>query len=113
MYKMTGKNINLTINSWEIKDLQALPLRIDEIAIWWLGQAGFAVRACSNTFLIDPYLSNSLARKYVGSRFPHDSLVPVPVNPATLTGVDWVFCTHRYTNHMDPETLRFLAHNPN
>ena len=110
---MSGKNINLMVKSWAIKDLQALPLGDDEMAIWWLGQAGFAVRACSNTLLIDPYLSDSLARKYAGSKFPHVRLVPVPVNPAALKGVDWVFCTHRHTDHMDPETLRLLAHNPN
>lgn len=110
---MTDKKIKLTIKSCETKDLQALSLGNEQVAIWWLGQAGFAVRACSHTFLIDPYLSDSLAQKYKGSKFPHDRLVPVPVNPVALKGVDWVFCTHQHTDHMDPETLRLLARNQN
>ncbi len=64
-------------------------------------------------FLIDPYLSDSLAQKYKGSKFPHTRMIPVPVNPTASKGVDWVFCTHSHTDHMDPETLRLLARNPN
>jgi L-ascorbate metabolism protein UlaG (beta-lactamase superfamily) len=40
-------------------------------------------------------------------------MIPVPVNPTAFKGVDWVFCTHSHTDHMDPETLRLLARNPN
>ena len=36
---------------------------------WWLGQAGFAIRHSRGTLLVDPYLSDSLAVKYAGSRF--------------------------------------------
>lgn len=79
--------------------------------MWWLGQAGFAVRYGDKAFLIDPYLSDSLAIKYEGKLFAHRRMMPTPVEPATLKGVDWVFCTHRHTDHMDPETLRPLSHN--
>ena len=38
----------------------------------WLGQAGFLIRArVTSELVIDPYLSDSLAEKYRGSRFPH------------------------------------------
>jgi hypothetical protein len=37
-------------------------------ALYWLGQAGFLVRTPRYTFLIDPYLSDSLAMKYRGTR---------------------------------------------
>lgn len=97
--------------SWKVKDLQLLPLEDGQIAIWWLGQAGFAVRARSHTFLIDPYLSDSLAQKYKGQQFSHKRMMPIPVDPAALKDIDWVFSTHRHTDHMDPETNRALAGN--
>ena len=93
-------------------DLQSLPLDDGQVVIWWLGQAGFVVRAGSHTFLIDPYLSDSLAQKYKGRQFPHQRMMPIPVDPAALKDIDWVFCTHLHTDHMDPVTIRSLARNP-
>ena len=62
---------------WKVKDLQSLPLDHGQVALWWLGQAGFAVRVGSHTFLIDPYLSDSLAKKYKGQQFTHQRMMPV------------------------------------
>ena len=45
----------------------------------WLGQAGFLLSVDSDHLLVDPYLSDSLARKYAGTVFPHIRLRPVPV----------------------------------
>ena len=39
--------------------------------ISWLGQAGFLIRWREFRLVIDPYLSDSLATKYRGTRFPH------------------------------------------
>ena len=109
---MTGDKIKLTATPWEVKDLQSLPLDGGQVALWWLGQAGFAVRAGSHTFLIDPYLSDSLAQKYKGRQFPHQRMMPIPVDPAALKDIDWVFSTHRHTDHMDPVANRALAAHP-
>jgi L-ascorbate metabolism protein UlaG (beta-lactamase superfamily) len=106
---MAGETIKLAIKPWKVKDLQAMPLDDGQVALWWLGQAGFAVRTGAYTFLIDPYLSDCLARKYQGQKFPHQRMMPVPVDPAAMKGIDWVFCTHRHTDHMDPDTIRPLA----
>jgi L-ascorbate metabolism protein UlaG (beta-lactamase superfamily) len=81
-----------------------------EVATWWLGQAGFALRAGETLVLIDPYLSGSLADKYRGRLFPHARMVPVPVAPETISGVTAVLCTHGHTDHMDPWTIRGLLH---
>jgi L-ascorbate metabolism protein UlaG (beta-lactamase superfamily) len=104
---MARERIKFTTTPCEVKDLQSLPLDDGQVALWWLGQAGFSVRAGLHTFLIDPYLSDSLALK-----FPHQRMMPIPVDPAALKGVDWVFCTHRHTDHMDPVTIRSLAADP-
>jgi L-ascorbate metabolism protein UlaG (beta-lactamase superfamily) len=79
------------------------------VALHWLGQAGFAVRWNGRLFLIDPYLSDSLAVKYRGKEFPHTRIMPPPVAPDELRSIDAVFCTHRHSDHMDPGTLPELA----
>ena len=79
------------------------------VALHWLGQAGFALRWNGRLFLIDPYLSDSLAIKYKGREFPHTRMMPAPVLPEAVRKVDTVLCTHRHGDHMDPGTLPALA----
>jgi L-ascorbate metabolism protein UlaG (beta-lactamase superfamily) len=78
------------------------------VGMWWLGQAGFALRHDDSLVLVDPYLSDSLADKYRGTLFPHRRMVPLPVAPESMTGVTAVLCTHGHTDHMDPRTIRGL-----
>ena len=81
------------------------------VGLAWLGQAGFAMRHEGCRLLIDPYLSDSLAEKYRGTEFSHVRLMPAPVEPGQIRHLDWVFCTHRHSDHMDPGSLPFLARN--
>jgi len=97
--------VKLTIIQHDINQWQTLRPAAGQVAIWWLGQAGFALRFGRRAFLIDPYLSDSLAKKYQGQTFPHARMMPVPVAPEALPPIDWIFCTHRHTDHMDPATL--------
>jgi len=91
-----------------ISDLSVEPAT-PGVSIWWLGQAGFCVRYGDLRIAIDPYLSNSLARKYAGSKFPHRRMMPAPVAAEDLHMLDYVFCTHGHTDHMDGETLSAIA----
>ena len=82
-------------------------------AVWWLGQAGFLIAQGGLRIVIDAYLSDSLAEKYRGQRFAHERMMPPPLRPQDLRGIDWVLCTHAHTDHMDPGTLPgVLAVNP-
>ena len=74
-------------------------------ALWWLGQAGFVVAQGGLRIVIDPYLSDSLAEKYRGKPHDHRRMMPPPVAPDKLTGIDWLLCTHGHTDHMDPGTI--------
>ena len=49
------------------------------VGLAWLGQAGFALRHAHHRLLIDPYLSDHLARKYAGTEFPHTRMMPAPL----------------------------------
>jgi len=79
------------------------------VSLAWLGQAGFAIRQGSLRLVIDPYLSDCLEKKYRGTEKPHNRMMPAPITPEELTGLDFVLCTHRHSDHMDPEALPQIA----
>lgn len=76
--------------------------------LYWLGQAGFVLESEGRRLVIDPYLSDSLAEKYRGTEFPHERMMPPPVNIEGLGEVDLVLTTHQHSDHMDPGTLKPL-----
>lgn len=81
--------------------------------LWWLGQSGFLVHTPEATILFDPYLSDSLTRKYAGTDKPHTRLTERVVAPEALTGIDLITSSHNHTDHLDAETLRpLLEANP-
>ena len=76
--------------------------------VWWLGQSGFLVAWQGRPLLLDPYLSDSLTRKYAGTDKPHERMTERVVDPARLDFVDVVTASHAHTDHLDPDTLRAL-----
>jgi L-ascorbate metabolism protein UlaG (beta-lactamase superfamily) len=84
--------------------------------LWWLGQSGFLVVNAGRALLLDPYLSDSLTRKYAGTDEPHERLTERVVAPGELGGlgvIDVVSSSHNHTDHLDAETLLpILAANP-
>lgn len=81
------------------------------VALWWLGQAGFAVKYGDTLLFIDPYLSDALAKKYQGQEFPHLRMMASPILPEEVTDLDFLLCTHKHSDHTDPETLPIVAQN--
>jgi len=79
-----------------------------DLRLWWLGQAGFVVEGEGRRVVIDPYLSDSLAEKYRGTKFPHIRMMPAPVAAHEIAHVDLVLATHAHTDHLDPGTLPVL-----
>jgi L-ascorbate metabolism protein UlaG (beta-lactamase superfamily) len=76
--------------------------------LWWLGQSGFLLKAAGAHLLLDPYLSDSLTRKYAGTATPHVRMTRRVVDPAHLSFVDLVTASHAHTDHLDAETLRAI-----
>lgn len=76
-----------------------------EPGLYWLGQAGFWIETGQHRILIDPYLSDSLAKKYLGKKNDHVRMMAPPLTVADLPKPDIVLVTHGHTDHLDPETL--------
>lgn len=81
--------------------------------LWWLGQSGFLVCTRAATVLFDPYLSDSLTKKYAGTDKPHTRITEPVIAPERLQGIDVITSSHNHTDHLDAETLLpLLAANP-
>jgi L-ascorbate metabolism protein UlaG (beta-lactamase superfamily) len=82
--------------------------------LWWLGQSGFLIRWRDSFLLLDPYLSDSLTRKYAATDKPHIRMTERVVAPERLGFVNVITSSHNHTDHLDAETLApIFAANPN
>lgn len=64
--------------------------------------------------LLDPYLSDSLTKKYAHTDKPHVRMTELAIDPAQMAFADVATSTHSHTDHLDAETLGpILARNPN
>ena len=86
----------------EIRDTRPGP---GTVAVWWLGQSGFLLKAGAATVLVDPYLSEHLTKKYEGTARPHVRMTRAPLRGSDLSGVDLVLSSHKHSDHLDPGTL--------
>jgi L-ascorbate metabolism protein UlaG (beta-lactamase superfamily) len=69
-----------------------------EVALWWLGQAGYLYRASGVTALLDPFLSPHEGRRFESMLAPEDA-----------SGLDVILCSHEHIDHLDRESLPALA----
>jgi len=80
-------------------------IRRSPFHVWWLGQSGFLVQYQGRHLLIDPYLSDSLTKKYAATDKPHVRMTELAIAPERLDLVDVVTSSHNHTDHLDAETL--------
>ena len=80
----------------------------DRVVIAWLGQSGYLVCHGGYRFIIDPYLSDSLTRKYAETKKPHERVSRMVIAPERLTGISFITSSHNHTDHLDGETLAKL-----
>jgi L-ascorbate metabolism protein UlaG (beta-lactamase superfamily) len=73
--------------------------------IWWLGQSGFLLKWSGKFLLFDPYLSDSLSKKYASTDKPHTRMSELVIDPACLDMISVVTSSHNHTDHLDAETL--------
>lgn len=81
--------------------------------VWWLGQSGFLLQWNRSCLLFDPYLSDSLTKKYASTDKPHVRMSELVIEPHLLNEIDIVTSSHNHTDHLDAETLiPLLGANP-
>jgi L-ascorbate metabolism protein UlaG (beta-lactamase superfamily) len=73
--------------------------------LWWLGQSGFLLQWDGRHLLFDPYLSDSLTKKYATTDKPHVRMTERVIAPQELNFTDVVTSSHNHTDHLDAETL--------
>jgi len=77
------------------------------VALWWLGQNGFAIKLGGQVIYIDPYLSD-YCQKHLAR--DHTRLTESPVNPELIDDASIVIITHDHSDHFDPDTVSVIAH---
>jgi L-ascorbate metabolism protein UlaG (beta-lactamase superfamily) len=77
----------------------------DRLDLWWLGQSGYLIQWQGHHLLIDPYLSDSLTKKYADTDKPHVRMTERVIAPEQLDFVEVVTSSHNHTDHLDGETL--------
>lgn len=93
------------------KEIAATAPPAGQLAVWWLGQAGYACKTPGGTLLlIDPYLTDAISKGY--RPYIHDRLLPPVVQPDELPGLGGVIYTHTHMDHMDETTAVVLSLQP-
>jgi L-ascorbate metabolism protein UlaG (beta-lactamase superfamily) len=96
-----------------LADVAAARADAAAVHLWWLGQSGYLVQHAGRHLLIDPYLSDSLTKKYANTDKPHIRMTRRVIDPARLDFIDVVSSSHNHTDHLDGETIAALrAVNP-
>lgn len=97
-----------------LDEVHTTPCSPDRFDVWWLGQSGFLIRYNGKHLLFDPYLSDSLTKKYQDTDKPHVRMTELVIEPERLDFIDIITSTHNHTDHLDAETILPLKQvNPN
>lgn len=96
-----------------IAEMDSLLHHEQHFHLWWLGQSGFLLQWKGQRLLIDPYLSDSLTKKYEHTDKPHIRMSERVIDPELLKNISIVTSSHNHTDHLDAETLiPILKNNP-
>ncbi len=96
-----------------IEEMDSFLSEKEGFRLWWLGQSGFLLQWNGKRLLIDPYLSDSLTKKYAETDKPHIRMSELVVRPELLKNISVVTSSHNHTDHLDAETLKpVLKNNP-
>jgi L-ascorbate metabolism protein UlaG (beta-lactamase superfamily) len=91
-----------------LADVERARSDFEHFHVWWLGQSGFLLQWQGSHALLDPYLSDSLTRKYAATDKPHIRMTERVIAPERLDFIDVVTSSHNHTDHLDAETLKPL-----
>ena len=100
-------------NEQLVNEVDSLVDDEEHFHLWWLGQSGFLLQWKKKRVLLDPYLSDSLTKKYLTTDKPHTRMSELVIRPDLLRNISVVTSSHNHTDHLDAETLiPVLQNNP-
>lgn len=88
-----------------LDDIHKSTVQAGQVAIWWFGQSGYAIKTTNHLFYVDLYLSEHLTQKYAASEKPHIRMTRAPLRGADLQDIHLVFASHKHSDHLDPATM--------
>lgn len=88
-----------------LENVERARVQREHFHLWWLGQSGFLLQWEGRHLLFDPYLSDSLTKKYASTDKPHVRMTEQVITPEKLNFIDVVTSSHNHTDHLDAETL--------
>src|SRR6266498_74 len=88
-----------------LEDVSRAKENSEQLHLWWLGQSGYLIQWQGHHLLIDPYLSDSLTKKYANTSKPHVRMTERVIAPERLDFIDVVTSSHNHTDHLDGDTL--------
>ncbi len=91
-----------------LADIEQAQPRPGQVALWWLGQSGYAIKSATTLIYIDLYLSEHLTAKYANTEKPHIRMTEAPLRGADITNAELVLASHKHSDHLDPGTLPAL-----
>lgn len=111
---MTGTLISAIKKDHElVQEMDDLATDEKHFYLWWLGQSGFLLQWKGKRVLMDPYLSDSLTKKYAATDKPHTRISERVMDPELMKNILIVTSSHNHTDHLDAETLLpVLKNNP-
>lgn len=88
-----------------LEEIRETPIGMDALAVWWLGQSGYAFKWNGRVLYVDLYLSEHLTAKYADTDKPHIRMTEAPFRGGDLADAELILASHKHSDHLDPGTL--------
>ena len=96
-----------------LSEMDSLANDEKQFHLWWLGQSGFLLQWKGKRVIMDPYLSDSLTKKYAETDKPHVRMSELVINPGMIKNVSILSSSHNHTDHLDADSIiPILKNNP-
>jgi L-ascorbate 6-phosphate lactonase len=96
-----------------LQNLNSMNPGKDQIALFWLGQAGFVIKTSSGELIgIDPYLSDYVQRTIPEAGLGFKRLMPALCRAEELC-LDYLLISHEHGDHYDQDSIGDLMRNKN
>jgi len=92
-----------------LAEMAATEVPANALAIWYIGQEGFAFKGDGMIVYTDPYLSNYVHDQGFPPEGWWDRLYDSPIPVDGLTNADLVLLTHHHGDHIDPASIGQIA----